>query len=800
MTYLKHKRSPLGLAAVLALGLPLSLPVHAAVYDWNNASGDSTMEGVNWFDTAAPATDTAITSSSHQINFRGHTSGDIIATFNNSVGAFTSGGSGNIYYVRPEQTDDVSIRNVAGSAQVLRILARSDFAGGQVIGLLGTDPGNFTFGGAGSDPITMVLGAGAGTKFARITNEATNGSTLTFGSNVNFQVGGGTGAELRFEGAGDIDFLGSLIGGQTGTMVRNITTQNTGTVLLGGDNATNDNVSIGTVTINNGTLAVGHNNALGAGTVSIANGARLTADASARTINNTITNTNGAILGQDGAGRLTLAGDWITSDARLLTVQGEVEVTGLLANSATGTNARDLTGGGTLIISSAQNQLDNNRIFLSHGTLRAAHDNAVGAAGQLSVDVRNLAGATNGQSTLELSNNVSINLAEGVRVAGRDLSGPQWTQLRNVDGDNTLGAVILQAGGTDYGIESQAGSLTINGFGGETGDRDLYVSGAGDVSVPGWNDRRDITMNGSGTLTIEGNSTHTGPTTINSGTVVARTDIGQNALSNTAVVNNGTLRFELLPGTAWAPGDQNLRQVNNPISGSGDVVIETGDFAAVRFNAANTYSGTTTVNNDSRLSITGDGTFGDGTGDVVLDGGLLGIYRDMTVTNVITGTTGDVTLHSNSTVLFNAENTFSNTIGVTSGSAIGGSGSFAGNLTVDAGGLLVFNPLTTLDIFGSVALDNSFGVDSLIGSDGSAIDWSVIGEGTYTIIGTTLSDFSNIQNFGSANAYDLGGGKSAYFQNGSLQLVVVPEPGAYALIGGFLALSWVMVRRRKVKA
>ena len=69
--------------------------------------------------------------------------------------------------------------------------------------------------------------------------------------------------------------------------------------------------------------------------------------------------------------------------------------------------------------------------------------------------------------------------------------------------------------------------------------------------------------------------------------------------------------------------------------------------------------------------------------------------------------------------------------------------------------------------------------------------------GVYTLIDGGTIDFTNISNVGIGEAFDLGGGKFAYFQSGSLQVVVVPEPGTYALIGGMLALGYVMVRRRR---
>ncbi len=50
---------------------------------------------------------------------------------------------------------------------------------------------------------------------------------------------------------------------------------------------------------------------------------------------------------------------------------------------------------------------------------------------------------------------------------------------------------------------------------------------------------------------------------------------------------------------------------------------------------------------------------------------------------------------------------------------------------------------------------------------------------------------------GAANAYALGIGVTAYFQEGSLQVVVVPEPAGLALAGlGSVAAAWALVRRR----
>jgi hypothetical protein len=65
---------------------------------------------------------------------------------------------------------------------------------------------------------------------------------------------------------------------------------------------------------------------------------------------------------------------------------------------------------------------------------------------------------------------------------------------------------------------------------------------------------------------------------------------------------------------------------------------------------------------------------------------------------------------------------------------------------------------------------------------------------TYTLIdGAATIDFTNVANLGLANAVSIGEGKSAYFESGSLNLVVIPEPSA-ALLGGLGML--VLLRRR----
>jgi autotransporter-associated beta strand protein len=131
-----------------------------------------------------------------------------------------------------------------------------------------------------------------------------------------------------------------------------------------------------------------------------------------------------------------------------------------------------------------------------------------------------------------------------------------------------------------------------------------------------------------------------------------------------------------------------------------------------------------------------------------------------------------------------------------SGQSLGGVGSILGSLVFGSGSSLVFSTTDTLSLSGGTASffagspGSRFGIDDLLGIS------SLTPLGTYRLIMGTV-DFTNLDNVGAGNAYDLGGGVSAYFQQGSLQVVVVPEPAGMAgwVLG--LALAGAVARRRR---
>ena len=118
-----------------------------------------------------------------------------------------------------------------------------------------------------------------------------------------------------------------------------------------------------------------------------------------------------------------------------------------------------------------------------------------------------------------------------------------------------------------------------------------------------------------------------------------------------------------------------------------------------------------------------------------------------------------------------------------------------GNLDLNADAKFVFSLTDTLTANGGLVSFGGLKITDLIGLD------NTVATGTYTLLGgTSTFNFANVSNFGAANAYDLGAGKSAYFQAGSLQVVVVPEPSTWALLGVSMAGGLIMFRRRKLVA
>jgi len=207
------------------------------------------------------------------------------------------------------------------------------------------------------------------------------------------------------------------------------------------------------------------------------------------------------------------------------------------------------------------------------------------------------------------------------------------------------------------------------------------------------------------------------------------------------------------------------------ISGTSGALTKAGT-GTLTLSGANTYTGKTTVSG----------------GTLVLSTGVLLASGEIEVTAAglldVSGVTGGFALGA--------------------GQTLSGNGSITGSLSMGTTSRMAFSTTNTMTLtsgtlsFAAGTAGSRFGIDNLDGLT------SATALGTYTLVSGVV-DTTNLDNLNAANAYDLGDGVSAYFQEGSLQVVVVPEPAvglsaAAALIGIGLVLRRCAAREHQADA
>jgi autotransporter-associated beta strand protein len=171
--------------------------------------------------------------------------------------------------------------------------------------------------------------------------------------------------------------------------------------------------------------------------------------------------------------------------------------------------------------------------------------------------------------------------------------------------------------------------------------------------------------------------------------------------------------------------------------------------------------------------------------DIAANSGLL-------FANILSGDFG-VTKTGDGSLAFGGDQLYTGDTLINAGAfgVFGGNATLSGDLTFAAGTKLIFSDAYTLTIASgkqATFSHTSFGIADLVGLDSS------VAAGNYTLIaGTVVGTFDNV---GLVNAVDIGDGKQAYFEQGSLNLIVVPEPSTLALTG--LGIVGLLIFRRRV--
>ena len=565
------------------------------------------------------------------------------------------------------------------------------------------------------------------------TTTMTNGRNITLnGVGGTFNVTSGT-----TSAAGVIDGLGALTKSGAGTL-----------------SLTGANTYSGGTTISGGILQVTTASMQG----NVTNNANLT-------FNQT---TTGSYTGDiSGTGSLTKAGTGTVTLTGTNTHTGGTSVTGGLltfnddAKLGDATDAVTLAGGG-LRYDAAMTQTRNIVTGTGGGTL-----NTNGFAVTQDGDISGTTGLTKtGTGTLTLSGNNTY--AGATTITAGTVTAAASNNLGT-------GAIGLAGGTFLYGAAFDTTRALAMGTGGGT----LNTNGF-DVEVSGINTGTTLlTKAGAGELELSGASTNTGGITITGGSIraSANNNFGASGTltfngANTAL--NYGASFDMTRAVVFTTAgvlntngfDSTLSGV---VSGAGNVT-KTGAGILTLSNAANTYTGTTTINGGT-VSAGANLNLGALTANIAMDGGTLRTTGTFTMTNgrdialnagggtfeTATGTTltaqgiisgtGDFNKTGAGTLVLSGVNTYTGdtnlnagTISVSNNNQLG---NVASDLVFDGGTLLTTTGITSAR---AITLNAGGGTFNSNGTN-STLSGNITGTGDFTKTGVGIVTLSGTNSF-----------------------------------------------------
>lgn len=672
------------------------------------------------------------------------------------------------------------------------------------------------------------LGTAPGTGDVAVWDSTVNGAnTVNLGANLSW---GG----LRIADPGGDVIIG---GGNTLTLgasgldtgsSRNLTLNNTGTITLNGALAGST-----VLTINSNATKNWSNSATGmtavnfTGTLALRGGTGTSGNFS----NNWLA---------FGAASLTQTGSFHLDTGASLTNRGELIITdgwgdgttkpklALASLTGFGDFRSDWggTGNRTISVNSANNHEFQGRIVQNNNSTRSIHFEKLGVGTQILSGENAYQNTIVGAGKLQIGNggatgNIglgTVSVASGATLEFNRsglLDYKASARMRNVSG---AGDIVVDGG---VKLWNYTGSGT--GF----DDANSWNNFSGDLIIKGGSEFQTI-RNGrtamgtalvflgdattSGTLSqIEGNWTWTNNIQlvgtanqiVNNSTGSDRWNKLQGVLSgdgnvtfsdSTGAMNNGNLGY-ILTGTNTLTGTLTVDTFvrvggvtgdsvattagTGGTLGAADVVINSGK--RLTFSRSDSHTVASTISGAGDLHVGATGISGTGTQVVTLSN--TNTYTGATLvsagTLLVTGSLGDTT------------------VTVQNGATIGGNGDLGGSLVFQSGAQLDLTgatlDLTSIGILsvasGKTMTFDNFGFASIIGWD-----WINAAEGTYTLIDGGGTDTLSGTTPTVSNPFSFGNGKSGYFQQGSFQAVIIPEPSS-ALLGGLGML--LLLRRRR---
>ncbi len=508
---------------------------------------------------------------------------------------------------------------------------------------------------------------------------ATNGGyTVTSGNNSTAVISANLSGNsaLSFTGGATSSFL-LLSGTNSYTGGTNL---NAGILAVGSDNA----LGSGTLTLNTTNVTSGLQSSGGSHTISNAVTAAgsqvnvlISSGSNDLTFSGLITNTQAAgrtyTVNNSGlttfSGGLVLSSVALSSAIHIFTGSGNLTINSTISDGLNSGGKIQYKGSGLLILSGANTFGGTVEATGGAGTISLRNDLALGAAG----GGNNSVGAG---TTFEFQNNISI-VGETVLVSGVGVGGNG--ALRNISGNNSFtGLVALSADST---IKSESGSLSLSAASSITlGGTALTLDGAGDINVAGAITSASggpgtLIKTGTGTATFSAASTYTGATTVNAGTLVISSTgsisntsavtvaAGAKLAYNSSTARTGTVTLNgvdasnraTLGGTGTINAALTLNNIGDTLSPGNSPGIQ--NFATGQtWNSftylweTNNFTGTTAGTDFDRITITGSLNLTGGSGAYGLDlhsltaGNLAGNVPNFSEVNtswtILTTTTG----------------------------------------------------------------------------------------------------------------------------------------------------------------
>ena len=434
--------------------------------------------------------------------------------------------------------------------------------------------------------------------------------------------------------------------------------------------------------------------------------------------------------------------------------------------AVSGTGAVEIIGAGT--------NTNATRVVALSGTNSYSGGTTVAATGtdkSLTVNVNGNQSAANGGWTISTLAASTVNFLSGSTIgvaAGKDmtlLNGGAAKALNvagtvttaatgnlNIRGNSTLtldsGADWTQGGGT-INLQSQSSAtsavMTVNG------GASFTYAGGNNINLA----KATSTGNGSATLNLSGGTFTTSRGFSNA---LAGTGTGT---SNLSLSSGGTLKLSTNIASLIIEGSTPF----NVTTDTGGGIIDTNNFSTA-INVGISGAGGLTKAGAGTLTLTGGNSYN---GNTTVSAGTL--YLTGSLSN------SAATVEDNAT--------------------IGGNGTLGKGLTLAAGG--------SLDLTGATLGSNSAGILSLTGGsltlgnltfqDLVGWNWADAEAGTYELMDGEFSiNWGDTAYLDAGSAYDFGNGKKGYFESGSLNVVIIPEPSG-ALLGGLGLLA--LLRRRR---